>query len=478
MSFATEVAKSVSDSRVLVELDIAEVNTQWINIGAGIWEVNASNIYSYVDDTLLDGFTAQGFGIVGSVYENGTPLAEVSTLALLTGADQQFFYNKSTRSLYVILENYDEPFLNQTINIGIVNGYSFDSFSPPNTQQQPYDGRLISLPSISISRDPLFFGKLVYGGGDVVLGNVDGKLDRFGEDNDVYGNAARIFYGFAVIDLSDYLRLYTGYIGRVVVGEQRVPVSISDKRKQLSRAITYSSGGAKNALDAIQDILVTSFQAVYTEADFDITAWEVAQAAVGDVVVDMQDDDERVPAINIIEQICTSVFGFFRITANGRYSFKIVDTTAAVVTTIKAVDIISNHKIVYDPTEVISSVRVGYAKDWTTTGTAYLYYTDDTREASVFTAYKTYKEQPVDTLLPTLSAATAFGVTFMDYFDRIHGRLPVDIPMAYYSIALGDMVDAEIRRQTTTMLGTTKSEVISINYNLDRSMINLGLRIV
>ena len=475
ITLASQAQLSVSDPRILVQLDIGQVNIEWINAGAGIWEVNAANIYARVDSTLLDGFSAQEFGAVGSVSEDGKLLTQVDVLSDLPAIDKQFFYNKDTRSLYVVLENYNEPFLNQAISIGIVNGYSFDAFSPNETQQQPYEARLVSVPSISISRDPLFFGKLVYGGGTVTLENSDGEFDSYGEDKDVYGNPVRIYYGFPDLDLSDYLQLYTGYVGRIVAGETTFPIEVKDKRKQLTRAITYSSAGAKNALDTIKDILTTYFPLVYNTTYFNTTAWDAATALVDEVDIDMQ---EPVAAINVIEQICTSVFGLFIVDKDGKFSFKIVDTTASVVTTIKAIDVLSDNEIEYEPTEVISSVRVGYNKDWLTTGTAYLYYTDDTREASVFTAYKTYKEQVVDTLLPTLSAATAFGTVFMDYFDRVHGSLPMEIPMAYYDIALGDMVDAEIERATTTMLGTTKAEVININYGLGKPAMTVKLRIV
>ncbi len=146
--------------------------------------------------------------------------------------------------------------------------------------------------------------------------------------------------------------------------------------------------------------------------------------------------------------------------------------------TIKSTDVLGEYNIIYEPTEVISSVRVGYAKDWLTAGTQYTYFTDDSRETSVFTAYKTYKEQTFDTLLDTLSAATSYATTIYDYFDLVHGRVSVDIPMAYYELAIGDIINAEIQHPNRAMLGTTKSEVVGISYNLDRPAMNVGLRFV
>ena len=74
MTFAQAVQRSNSQHRVLVEVDIGIANTQWVNNGAGIWAVDPTNSYSWVDATLLGGFTAQGFRPLGSVKVDGANL--------------------------------------------------------------------------------------------------------------------------------------------------------------------------------------------------------------------------------------------------------------------------------------------------------------------------------------------------------------------------------------------------------------------
>jgi hypothetical protein len=249
LTLAQHSALSVSEPRFLIEIDIGQLNTQWINIGAGIWEANSLNIYSYVDSTLLDGFTAQNFGIVGSVIAADKLLAKVDSLASVTTTYESFYYDKSTASLYIQIEDYDEPSLHD-ITIGIISGFSFSTFSPEDIQQQPYEGRLISVPSISIARDPLFYGKLIFGGGSIVLNNADGEFDLYAQQKDMYGNPARIFFGYPHLDFDDYQQLYTGYVGLVDPGEDDFRVNISDRRKQLSRNITYSCT-TQNALSTI-----------------------------------------------------------------------------------------------------------------------------------------------------------------------------------------------------------------------------------
>jgi len=473
MSFATEIAKSVSDARILVDLDIGELNVQWVNNGAGLWAVDALNVYSWVDSTLLvEGFSAQNFGVISSVNVDGITLTQVDTLAEVTTTDQSFFYDTEDRMVTVRLVDFDEPSIH-TIWLGIIYGYSFDEFTPVGANWR-YEGRLISSPSISIRRDPLFFGKLIYGGGSPTINNMDGALDSFVENSDIYGNAARVWIGFPSLNISDYQRLYTGRIGGISVGESDVTPEIVDNRKQLAKPITLVAANT-NALDLILSILENNFSAVYNDTYFDTTAWNAAQALVENVTVNMQ---EPAPAIEVIEKICESVFGLFLITADGKYTFKIVDTTAAAGSTINAIDIMNAKTVNYEPTEVLSSVRVGYARDWLTSGTQYTYYRDTSAEASVFTQYKTYNEQTFDTYLIDLTAATAFGTTIMNRFRAVHGQVSVEVPMSYYATEIADIVDAEILRPNKTMIGTTKSEIVSIDYNLNGPTMTLGLRFV
>jgi hypothetical protein len=125
----------------------------------------------------------------------------------------------------------------------------------------------------------------------------------------------------------------------------------------------------------------------------------------------------------------------------------------------------------------VSSVRVGYAKDWATTSNAYTYYTDDTREASVFTAYKTYNQRKFDTMLPTLTSATAFASKVLDRSDTVKARATLTVPIEYYSVEIGDMLRIDVDRQASTMLGTKACEVLGKSYQLETPAVSLDVRI-
>ena len=473
MSFTSEIQKSNSDFIVLIQTDIEQDNTQWVNIGAGIWKVNAGNSYPYVDSTLLSGFTAQEFGGIGSCASDGLPLTKVTTLALVTSTYHSFYYDGSSRTIYVSLQNYDEPWLH-SIAIGVIYGFSYDEFTPAGSQFG-YQGRLLSVPSISQSRDPLFWGRIIYEGGTFSAANADGEYDTWGEDNDVFGNECRVYFGYRDIDIDDYAQIFTGAINTINISEEQVDIEIIDKRAQLTKEITYTSTHSENALTSIKNILVDNFTVEYNTTFFDTTAWAVASALAPNITINMQDTE---PAINMIEQICTTVFGTFEVTPTGKFSFKLIDNTATASTTIHDYDILNRHSLQYNPTEAISSVKVGYNRDWVTSGTQYTYYTDTSREAVFYSQYKTYKQQQFDTLLTSILDAFEYSTTILNYTRNIHATEVIEVPMAYYGEDLSDTANIEINRDVNRMLGTKKAEIMSKDYDLANGKILFGIRLV
>jgi hypothetical protein len=140
-------------------------------------------------------------------------------------------------------------------------------------------------------------------------------------------------------------------------------------------------------------------------------------------------------------------------------------------------DIINYPRATYDPSEVISSVKVGYARNWTISGASgYTYYTDTSREAEIFARYKTYNQRTFDTMLPTLADAQAYASVILDYAEEIRPRIELEVPMKYYLIDVGDFVQVSINRQNSTWFGERKCEVIRKVYNLDRNTISLTVK--
>ena len=472
MAFADLVLRSTEKHRVLAEVDIAVPNTQWQNSGAGIWYVNALGLYPEWDDSLLNAFTAQGFGAIGSVRVDGAPLTRVSSRLLVTSTATSFYYDTAARELFVRLENYDEPSLH-VVNIGVIYGYCAQGFSPTGGPGL-YEGRLTRNPTVSKTRDPLFYGRLVFRSGSINLINSDGEFDAFGRDKDIYGNEARVKIGFDSIDYSDYKTVFTGYVDNFSVSEVDATFTISDKRRQLTKPVTRTDTNA-NALDTIADILNDAYGYSYDARFFDLTSWAAARSALpsarANITLNMQEPE---PVIDVIEDIATSVFGLFFVTPDGKFSFKIVDTEPAPVAIIQAHDILNAHSLTYNPSEVVSSVRVGYNRNWTTSGTQYTYV--GATSSTVFAQYKTYNERKIDTLLPTLTAASAYATVVLNYTDTVRSVETITVPLEHYARALGDMVGVVIQRGDQSMLGDRKAEVIGVEIAMDSPVVNLTIR--
>jgi hypothetical protein len=264
------------------------------------------------------------------------------------------------------------------------------------------------------------------------------------------------------------------------VGEEEASITLSDKRVQFSKSITYQCT-ALNALDAIEAILLQAYSIPYNATYYDTTAWAAAKALVPVITIDIDtgNDIEEMSVIDIIELICGCVFGLFRIDPDNRFSFKIVDTTAAATFTIPETDILNRHEINYDPSEVISSVKIGYAKNWTAGYVSpYTFLTDTTQEAAIYLKYKTYNQKTFYTLLTNITTAQTFATTILNYAKDVHGMGEVTVPMSYYLYGVGDIGNIAINREKTTMLGTKKCEIVSKTYNLREGNITFGYRIV
>jgi hypothetical protein len=354
----------------------------------------------------------------------------------------------------------------------VVFGYSREGFCPVGSGQH-YASRLLGVPSISKSRDPLFYGKLQFEGGNVDLNNGDGYFDQLGEDNNAYGNQARISMGFEDMAFSEYDRLFTGFVETLDIGEDTVSISFIDRRKQLTKPIIYACTN-KNAVDAIQEILLVNYSIPYSSLYYNTVLWDAAKAKAYNVTINMQTAES---CIDTIQKICESTFGIFQVDNDGKYAFRVIRPGDAATFAIPESDILYATRAKYDPSEVISSTKIGYAKNWTLgESSAYTYLTDTSQEADIYAKYKVYNQRQFDTMLPDLASAQIFSDVILDYSGTIRPMLEIEVPIKYYSIDVGDFVEIAINRPHVTWFGERKCEIIRKVFNLDKNTITLTVR--
>lgn len=480
MTFTEAASLSNSEAVVLFEISTLLENTQWVNVGAGVWCVYYDASYPWVDPSLLTGYTVQDFGIIGSVMVDYQDQTQVASLALVSSTQESWYFDSTNEILYIHLVNSDSPNMH-SIFLGDVSGFSYSSIIPDGSAIY-YDGRLTRVPDLGRERDPLFFGKLVYPSAQVDLINADGFFDTFAEDNNIYGNPARIRLGYAGIDISEYKTLFSGYIERTEISEESFSLSVTDKRKQFTKPFPFIVVDG-NPITAIKDILNQSYGIKYVAGYYDTTAFDLAEAyaTANNITISIYrtDDDRLKNVAELIEEICQSVWGIFDVTDAGLFTFKFITGIGSPSVSIVKTDIITNQlSISYDPAEVVSSVRIGHTKDWG--DDSHIYYTDDTRQDAVFAKYKTYNEQTFDTLLAgasVVSAATEMASRILDYSDSVKGMLEIEVPMRYYGIEVGDFAAVQIDRVNSTMLDWKVCELLGVVYKLDYASIKLKLRI-
>lgn len=475
MSFTTLINNSIlNNPRILIEMDIAVTNDQWVNIGAGIWKVNMENNYPEVDSSFLDGFSALNIVTIGSVRADSNRLLKVASLALVTTQDDSFYFDRTTKTLYIRLADYTEPFIH-LIKIGAMYGYSYDEFVPENSNDL-YEGRLISEVKVTTSRDTLYYGKINFDFSNYNLINSDGEFDTFGEDNNVYGNEIRILYGFEELDYEDYLQIYSAYLDKFSINEETFNIHLTDKRKQLSAEIQYVCS-SKNALEAIEEISYDAYSIPYNSNFYNTTEWEVAKALVPNITIDLVTADTQMSVINLIQDICSSVFGLFVIDSDNKYTFRLLTDTTS-IGTIDSNDILNDPVIEYDPTEIITSTKIGYNKNWTPGYTSpYTFLIDTTQESTIFDKYQTYKQQTFFTLLTNLTDAQDFSDYILDYFGTVRGTTSLIVPIKYYTYEVSDFIECNIQRRNGEWMGLRKCEILSKSYSLKNSTIEFKIRI-
>ena len=223
----------------------------WVNYAPGVYVTNFSGTYAAIEATYFNGdYTnwldnlalsseiAGEITRVGSVFADNIRLPNAGGLAaLLALTEGGFFYDDGDELLYIRTPGNYSPGLFKIVAGQAVLISQTDWKDEEN--QRIYDPDLISVPAISKTIDPLFFGKLQYNDATITIQNRHGEYDLFA-DFDVYGQEVRIIRGDSDTPYSRFRRIWTGYIDDFTLSEDSVDIRCSDRRKLLERPIPTS----------------------------------------------------------------------------------------------------------------------------------------------------------------------------------------------------------------------------------------------
>jgi hypothetical protein len=232
----------------------------------------------------------------------------------------------------------------------------------------------------------------------------------------------------------------------------------------------------ENALDVMKDLIVTWAGTAYLPETFDQSQWTATRAAVPNIGLFVEDETE---IIDLIEQICQSAQVNLIVLDDGRYTARKSNDLSAWKYEVRQDEIVEDglSPISADPTEVISSARVGHSKDWA--ADAWQYINDTSRQDEVLLRYKTKNPQTFDTLLTSAADAQTFATAILEAGSYVARIFSVTTKTQALGLELMDNIKCPIRRRSGKgMLGNVKAEIIGISKNFDSMEITLTCRII
>jgi hypothetical protein len=222
---------AASTKITLCEIDFLQIQTTWFNWSAGTWYVNFAMIYPLIGTDFLNGISPQAITAVGSVLCDGIALTGVASAALTVSTAGSWYFDQVARTLYVHATDHNPPSLH-ILSLGVTYGCA-DQAGYWNTLY--YDARLKSKPTLTKAKDPLFFGRIVFGGGTSGLENADGLFDLTAENGGaLFGAQIRHLQGFNTDPYANFVRLDTSIVQNVHVKQDVFDLDFVDRRAFLS----------------------------------------------------------------------------------------------------------------------------------------------------------------------------------------------------------------------------------------------------
>lgn len=248
MSFNTFITKPVSQKTVIFEVDLSASKSNWFIHEAGIWKYKFTNVQLNTTANFENGsfcygaFESSESGDIGdnaviksitSMIVDSVTYTSVSSLTTLRSTNSSFFYAGDT-NLYVHFDSFNTPKYFTSIEIGVTDSYSNCDFY--NENDQFVQGKIKSLPNLSIRKNNFYYGLQNWAGGDVTLANEDGYFDDYVNET-LFGQPSRIKLGGTELDVADFKTVWTGSVKGTQATDEDFVFNLFDKRDQSDRTL-------------------------------------------------------------------------------------------------------------------------------------------------------------------------------------------------------------------------------------------------
>ena len=230
---------------VLFEYDKPIDLDDLLNAESGIWSwVITNELAGVTDDYAVIGYYQYQQTVyysVKSLVVDKVSYSPTTSLADCRVTNKSFYYDTSFTKIYIHFDSFEPP-LNQEIFFGGAVGYSKmpDNVDQPYFNDVYYEPRLLSVPGVQKSIDPLFFGLLKYFTGSVTLINKDGEFDDWRSRN-LYGQPARVMVGDVGDAYLDFDTAFEGFIADDNRDFDEFTIEIEDPRRALTQPIAQNT---------------------------------------------------------------------------------------------------------------------------------------------------------------------------------------------------------------------------------------------
>ena len=166
---------------------------------------------------------------VGSLIIDAELYNKTSSISECDLTDKSFYFDLDDQVLYINFEDMTNPWDYIDISLGISEGYS----NVPLGKNANYETRIVSMPSLKIERDSLYYGNIAFQNSSITLNNMDHYFDTFDQD-DVFGKLCRVKYSD---DNETYKTLYSGKMADYKLVGNNIILNLKDPRKTLETTI-------------------------------------------------------------------------------------------------------------------------------------------------------------------------------------------------------------------------------------------------
>ncbi len=164
--------------------------------------------------------------ITSVVISTSFDVEEALNMGDLIAQENSFYFDYDNQELYIHFPHFWTP---EIVSLATGQGWGYCSDTVRYFRNQLYRPIVKSVPQLSDATDPLQYGIIAFGGGQVVMVN-DGHFDV---DEKLYGNNIRIKRGQEGDDYDDLILMFSGYIRDYTTTTQEFVIDIADKRERL-----------------------------------------------------------------------------------------------------------------------------------------------------------------------------------------------------------------------------------------------------